>query len=100
MSGFLFRLETAEGEPAEPPTLSASRPDWPVGSLIHRGKQTLRIVGRRDDDADQAPVLIDDEVTSALDALVPLAPLHQPHNLAAIRAISAIAPNVPIVEDA
>jgi len=29
--------------------------------------------------------------------LVPLAPLHQPHNIAAIRAVSAIAPNVPQV---
>ena len=24
MAGFLFRLETVEGEPAEPPTLSAA----------------------------------------------------------------------------
>lgn len=40
------------------------------------------------------PVLIDEAVLAALDALVPLAPLHQPHNLAAIRAVSAIAPTV------
>jgi acetate kinase len=33
------------------------------------------------------PVLVDDTVMAALEALVPLAPLHQPHNLAAIRAI-------------
>ena len=44
-----------------------------------------------------SPVLIDDDVMCALDALVPLAPLHQPHNLAAIRAISAIAPKLPQV---
>ena len=34
-----------------------------------------------------APVLVDDEVLEALQQLVPLAPLHQPHNLAAIRAL-------------
>jgi acetate kinase len=43
------------------------------------------------------PVLIDVAVLAALDELVPLAPLHQPNNLAAIRAVSAIAPDVPQV---
>ncbi|MDF0605437.1 acetate/propionate family kinase [Neisseriaceae bacterium TC5R-5] len=36
-----------------------------------------------------APVRITAAVISQLEALIPLAPLHQPHNLAAIRAISA-----------
>jgi acetate kinase len=40
------------------------------------------------------PVLIDARVISELEALVPLAPLHQPHNLAAIRAVAASAPRV------
>jgi acetate kinase len=44
-----------------------------------------------------SPVLIDDAVLRSLDALVPLAPLHQPHNLAAIRAIAKIAAGVPQV---
>lgn len=34
-----------------------------------------------------APVRVDDEVLGALQQLVPLAPLHQPHNLAPIRAL-------------
>ena len=34
-----------------------------------------------------APVLIDDRVVVDLERLVPLAPLHQPHNLALIRAL-------------
>ena len=34
-----------------------------------------------------APVAIDDDVLAKLEALVPLAPLHQPNNLAPIRAI-------------
>ena len=43
------------------------------------------------------PVLIDDAVLAQLDALVPLAPLHQPSNLAPIRSIRARRPNLPQV---
>lgn len=42
-------------------------------------------------------VRIDDAVMSELEALVPLAPLHQPHNLAAIRAMAAVNPKLPQV---
>ena len=42
-------------------------------------------------------MLIDNHVMSDLAALVPLAHLHQPHNIAAIRAVAAIAPKVPRV---
>jgi len=41
------------------------------------------------------PVLVDADVLAALDSLVPLAPLHQPHNLAAIRAIAQRFPELP-----
>lgn len=41
----------------------------------------------------QAPVLIDERVMSALERLRPLAPLHQPHNLAAVRAAQALRPH-------
>jgi acetate kinase len=44
-----------------------------------------------------APVLVDDEVLEALQQLVPLAPLHQPHNLAAIRALRRRAASIPQV---
>ena len=44
-----------------------------------------------------APVRVDDRVLAALAELVPLAPLHQPHNLAAIRAASKRAPSLPQV---
>jgi acetate kinase len=40
------------------------------------------------------PVLIDDEVLAELEALVPLAPLHEPHNIAAMRAVRAAAPEL------
>jgi acetate kinase len=43
------------------------------------------------------PVRVDAGVLAALDRFVPLAPLHQPHNLAAIRAVMHSAPEVPQV---
>jgi hypothetical protein len=55
MAGFLFRLETVEGEPAEPPTFSAAVPDWRPGDTIPLGRRTLRVVGVRGEDAEQAP---------------------------------------------
>jgi len=45
----------------------------------------------------ERPVRVDDLVMSRLEALVPLAPLHQPHNLSAIRAVSAALPATPQV---
>ncbi len=43
------------------------------------------------------PVRLDEPTVAQLEALVPLAPLHQPHNLAAIRAVSAWRPELPQV---
>ncbi len=43
------------------------------------------------------PARIDAAVLAKLDALCPLAPLHQPHHLAAIRAIVRLAPSLPQV---
>jgi len=41
------------------------------------------------------PVLIDDAVLAAIEALAPWAPLHQPHNVAGIRAARAAFPDAP-----
>jgi acetate kinase len=43
------------------------------------------------------PVRVAPDVLAALEAFVPLAPLHQPHNLAAIRAVVQRAPELPQV---
>src|SRR5262249_7159936 len=43
------------------------------------------------------PTLIDEKVLSDLQRYVPLAPLHQPNNLAPIRAIRARSPKLPQV---
>ena len=44
-----------------------------------------------------APVRVDAGVLGALEKLVPLAPLHQPHNLAPIRTLLAARPELPQV---
>jgi acetate kinase len=43
------------------------------------------------------PVRVTPDVLAALDRLVPLAPLHQPHNLAAIRIVAEQRPDLPQV---
>jgi acetate kinase len=44
-----------------------------------------------------APTLVTDEVIVSLKTLCPLAPLHQPHNIAPIEAIRSAAPHIPQV---
>jgi acetate kinase len=53
--------------------------------VVHGG---LRFLG---------PVLIDDAVIEELEQLSPMAPLHQPHHVAAIRAVARHAPSLPQV---
>jgi acetate kinase len=43
------------------------------------------------------PQRLDDSVLAALERLIPLAPLHQPHNLAAIQAVRERRPDLPQV---
>lgn len=43
------------------------------------------------------PTIVTPQVLAALRKLVPLAPLHQPHNLAAIEMVAALLPGVPQV---
>ena len=69
--------------------LLAGLGDARVDAVGHRGVHG----GERFVDA----VRIDDEVVAAIEAQVPLAPLHNPANLAGIRAARALLPNVPQV---
>jgi hypothetical protein len=55
---FQFRLEHEDGPPADPPTLKTAVPDWRFGDTIPLGGRMLRVLAVRDDDADQAPVLV------------------------------------------
>lgn len=62
------------------------------------GGSRLRIVGHRvvhGGTRYAAPALIDDDVLATLESLSPLAPLHQHHNLAPIRALGRLRPEVP-----
>jgi hypothetical protein len=58
MAGFLFRLETTDGMPAEPPALESAAPNWRPGDTIPLGHNMLRVVRVRDDDADEPPTLV------------------------------------------
>jgi acetate kinase len=92
-----------------------ARREWPEGAAlghedfldaiiawVERSRGAGRIVaaGHRvvhGGTAFRAPVRVDARVLAELDRLVPLAPLHQPHNLAAIRALAALRPELPQV---
>jgi acetate kinase len=66
----------------------------------HFAETTLLGVGHRvvHGGVDYAsPVRVDEAVLLKLEALCPLAPLHQPHNLAGIRAVAAERPELPQV---
>ena len=64
--------------------LLAGRPVLAFGHRVVHGGTTYA-----------APIRIDPSVMTELAKLVPLAPLHQPHNLAPIAAILEAAPNLP-----
>jgi len=71
--------------------------DW---ARSHLGPDTLVAAGHRVVHGGRdftAPVTIDEPVLKALDGLTPLAPLHQPHSLAPVRAIMKIRPGLPQV---
>jgi acetate kinase len=66
----------------------------------HLGSGRLAAVGHRvvhGGNLYAQPVLVDAAVLEKLASLAPLAPLHQPHNLAPIRAIAALHPSLPQV---
>jgi hypothetical protein len=51
------------GTPAEPSTRTAAVPNWRPGDAIYLDRRTLRAVGVRDDDADEPPVLVVEDVS-------------------------------------
>ena len=61
MGSFAFRLEYADGTPADPPTLKAAVPNWAAGDTIPGGSRrpTLRVVEVRPGaEADCVAVLV------------------------------------------
>ena len=92
--------------------------EWPEGTRLgHEGaidhlfhwaaEVKARLGGRRLDAVGhrvvhgglkyREPTPIDAQVLADLEAIVPLAPLHQPHNLAPIRALTELRPDLPQV---
>ena len=103
-----FVLRGAAGEPVEERTLgddSTFDHEQALALVVERcqtrfGDNRLVAAGHRVVHGGvefAAPVRIDDAVLAALERLVPLAPLHQPHNLAAVRAVTRRAPHLPQV---
>ena len=69
--------------------LDENAADWDIRAVGHR------VVHGGTEYFDSA--VLSASTLAALEKLVPLAPLHQPHNLAGIRAVTAILPDVPQV---
>jgi acetate kinase len=102
-----MRAQTSEGSPlidrqysaeevADIPAAIAQAADW----LRQTQEVKLVAVGHRvvhgGPDYDR-PVLIDQDALARLEQYVPLAPLHQPNNLASIRSLLELRPGVPQV---
>jgi acetate kinase len=68
------------------------RKRFPSAKLVGVGHRVVHGGSRH-----AAPALVTDEVLADLRALIPLAPLHQPHNLAAIDVLRERQPDVPQV---
>jgi len=99
-----FTVRDAVGGPAQSKELAAEMSEHQLLEVVlewienHTAGLTLRAAGHRvvHGGAEfSRPVWLDGAVLARLEKLVPLAPLHQPHNLAAIRALAALAPGLP-----
>ena len=104
-----FRVKDATGRKID------ERDEWPRGSSLDHVGALRTILDWLDERAGEVKigavghrvvhgglvydraVRIDETVLTDLEQFAPLAPLHQPHNLAAIRAVSETAPELPQV---
>lgn len=105
-----FKAKDASGKVVAESALGASKTEFGHSEALthlvqwmretHREKYTIVAIGHRmaHGGADFVkPTLIDDRVIAGLEQLIPLVPLHQPHNLAAIKAVSRLRPELPQV---
>ena len=61
-----FRLLRSDGAPFDPPTYRCSTLSWRQGDNIYlTGERTPRVLGVRDDDADQPPALVVEDMRHA-----------------------------------
>jgi acetate kinase len=98
----------ADGAPVEPPDLGSSPPSTPSEALPglipwareRLGPRPLAVLGHRvahGGPNHASPALVTPQLLDELDALVPLAPLHEPHNVAPIRMAMRLNPDLPQV---
>jgi hypothetical protein len=59
---FSYKLEQKDGTPADPPAVRTAAPTRPGDTIPLGAKRTLRVVAIRDDDADQPPRLVVEDV--------------------------------------
>jgi acetate kinase len=96
------RLHVKDASGATLTDEAAADPDGALSALLdwtdkQLGGRRLACVGHRIVHGGRdftAPVRIDATVMTALEALCPLAPLHQPHNLAGVRAVERARPGI------
>jgi acetate kinase len=102
------KARDAAGVALPPPELGVSPPGTPADALVaimpwlndRLGGRRFAALGHRvvhGGPNHAAPCLVTPALLAELDTLSPLAPLHQPHNLAPIRAAMARAPDLPQV---
>lgn len=102
----VFSAHDAKGAPLDAGDLTTLNPASDHSTVIalllpwlatHQGDHPLLAVGHRVVHGGQyftEPTQVTPSVLQQLDTLVPLAPLHQPHNIAAIRAVAKWQPDV------
>ena len=93
----LIDADFAPGEVGDVPAALGQLDDWLIAQLGGVAPMAIghRVVHGGPDYS--APTLIDEAVLDRLQQFVPLAPLHQPNNLAPIREIRARYPQIPQV---
>jgi len=57
---FTFKLETADGNPADPPTFTTVAWSWRPGDTIPLGHRALRVLEVRDGDIDTPVLVVED----------------------------------------
>ncbi|MGA0593868.1 acetate/propionate family kinase [Enterovirga sp. CN4-39] len=99
----VFGPQARSFEAVPPPPVGGDHEDaaaWLLDTIRHEPQFALKAAGHRVVHGGQSfgtPVLVDDVVAAELAELIPLAPAHQPHNLAAIRAVGRAWPGLPQV---
>jgi acetate kinase len=100
-----LKIEDGKGDAVEERTLSAqgfdhgaaTREIIQTGSMLFKGESVIAFGHRVVHGGLKygGPVRVSDAVLDDLGKLEPLAPLHQPHNLAPIRVVAELAPEIP-----